>query len=174
MYLGDLQRFISWYMHVAPPVVCFCLRWLPKATSFRTCQPQDGPCPYDENPYLLLVLALATTTSHAILYSLYVWVLCPAYVRNRPGYSNSYLWIVEKASGVKTLMAMLDCFGPRGRVLSFTLMSQAFNAAVIGLAYAAWESQIFSLVYLLVVVFATGKPNRFDDGLVGFVCCLGS
>ncbi len=173
MHLGDLQRFITWYMHVAPPVVCFSLRWLPKAAHFRTCQPQDGPCPYDEAPYLLLVLALATTTSHAILYSVYVWILCPAHVRQRPGYSNSYIWIVDRASGVKALMAMLNCFGPRGRVVSFTLMSQAFNTVVVGLAYAAWASQTFSVVYLLVVVFATGKGEMGQTGIGWFFCKAG-
>lgn len=156
MHLGDLQRFISWLMHVGPPVVCFSLRWLPKHARFHTCQPGDAPCPYDSAPYLLMALALATTIAHALLYNLYVWVICPAHVRQRPGYSNSYIWIVAQASGSKPLMAMLNCFGPRGRVLSFTLMAQTFNAAVIGLAYAAWVSRTFGLVYLLVVIFATG------------------
>lgn len=157
MHLGDLQRFISWLMHVAPPVVCFSLRWLPKDPRFHTCQHSDPPCPYDRAPYLLMVLALATTIAHAILYNLYIWVICPASVRQHPLYSNSYLWIVAQAAGVKPLMAMLNCFGPRGRVVSFTLMAQAFNATVIGLAYAAWLSRAFGLVYLMVVVFATGQ-----------------
>lgn len=34
MLMDDLQRFISWYMHVAPAVVVFALRWLPHDERF--------------------------------------------------------------------------------------------------------------------------------------------
>ncbi len=152
--MNDIDRFITWHMHVMPVIVVFCLRWLPTDdTRFQTCHAQ-ADCLYTKAPYLLLVLSLAATVGHTILYNVYVWRLAPASTRDHPDYDNSFLYFVRRIQG-GFLHRVLNCWGPRGRLLSFTLCTQLFNAMVITLAYACWVSLEFNVAYILLVIFVT-------------------
>jgi len=206
--MDDLQRFITWHMHTMPVIVVFALRWLPTDARFNVCQggkngSSDGShCLYDRAPSLLLLLSLAATVGHTLIYNLYIWRLAPASTRAHLQYDNrwvsgdallemeegegfnsfffgppfpctyytdshasllhkhSYLYFVRrKIQGSRILTKTLNCFGPRfgarGRLLSFTLCTQLYNAIVISFAYACWVNRTFNVVYLSVIIFIT-------------------
>ena len=92
--MDDLQRFITWHMHTMPVIVVFALRWLPTDARFNLCQggkngnAGGSHCLYDRAPYLLLLLSLAATVGHTLIYNLYIWRLAPASTRAHPQYDN--------------------------------------------------------------------------------------
>jgi len=95
--MDDLQRFITWHMHTMPVIVVFALRWLPTDARFNVCQggkngsSGGSPCLYDRAPSLLLLVSLAATVGHTLIYNLYIWRLAPASTRAHPQYDNRWV-----------------------------------------------------------------------------------
>jgi len=120
MVFHDVQVFISWYMHIIPAVVTYCLRWHrpPSFCRFQVCFSEGlGGCGVLSNARTIFWHMLAPCLVYncqTLLYMFWVWVVPHPKLRSHPGYTNMFLWMEahwKKLNGRDPFYLMISCGG---------------------------------------------------------------
>jgi len=167
----DAQYFTSWYMHIVPALVTYCLRtadaWSPLRGHghFRTCfAPDAGGCGVaaTRETFLWHVAApCAFFTAQNVVYLLWVWVVPHPRLRRRPTYTNSFLFLLAKwesrrGGGGSCLYRVVSCgkpAAPRWRLLTTYMLCNTLLMWTLCLCSAAlFQYKRAHAAYLLGVL----------------------
>ncbi|GMH66619.1 hypothetical protein TrST_g10700 [Triparma strigata] len=156
MVFGDLQTFINAYMHVAPAITSFAIRFVITSETpikFNVCKSStkcDELKTFESSMEWFFVYPIAFYGAHMVLYNFWVWVVPHPKLHRRKNYCNTFIKAMSGGFG-NYLVRILSCGGKRWALWVYNLIQLVWAAAFLVIVSPFYYNFYASSIYLSVL-----------------------
>eukprot|EP00455_Lapot_gusevi_P046135 TRINITY_DN6024_c0_g2_i2.p1 TRINITY_DN6024_c0_g2~~TRINITY_DN6024_c0_g2_i2.p1 ORF type:complete len:319 (+),score=75.41 TRINITY_DN6024_c0_g2_i2:85-1041(+) len=148
----SVDKITSVFIHLTPPLVCFCIRWYP-SSRWTACV--DSDC--SVSMLYTAALPLAYFVGHQLLYYIVVNVILKNRIENDPKSLTTYKYLTRHKKGA--LWNMINVCGPSFRVIAFGMYYSAFAGITLLptiLFYMYFEANLAILAFFALISIWNG------------------
>eukprot|EP00519_Triparma_laevis_P013090 CAMPEP_0182509288 /NCGR_PEP_ID=MMETSP1321-20130603/26586_1 /TAXON_ID=91990 /ORGANISM="Bolidomonas sp., Strain RCC1657" /LENGTH=397 /DNA_ID=CAMNT_0024715533 /DNA_START=452 /DNA_END=1645 /DNA_ORIENTATION=- len=157
MVFGDLQTFINAYMHVAPAITSFAIRFVITSETpikFNVCKSStecDELKTFESSMEWFFVYPIAFYGAHMVLYNFWVWVVPHPKLHRRKNYCNTFIKAMSGGFGNYLVRILSCCGGKRWALWVYNLIQLVWAAAFLVIVSPFYYHFYASSIYLSVL-----------------------